>query len=168
MAINGKHSIFRVSSSGQTETTVATDKIEFDDNNIVPDARSHIISIRPIHQVVNTDNPNPGSQNLPNSQDTGNAPIIVEIKGYFDENAGVAGAILKLREWVTGKKVVKTTFPKGRFGFRSDDRTEWNAVPITTGGYHLVHFELEDVVEFNIIPFVIRLKFVGSPTLFPS
>lgn len=168
MAVNGQHSIFRVTTAGQTETTLVTDKIEFDDDNAVPDARSFIISIKPIFQAINTDNPNPGSQNMPNSQDTGNAPVIIELKGYFDENAGVAGGIKKFRTWMTGAKVIKTLYPKGRFGFRSDDRTEYNVAPSTTSGYQLVHFELEDVGEFNLIPFVCRLKFVGDVSDFPA
>lgn len=168
MTIEGTHSIFRVTTVGQTETTLTIDKIEFDDDNNTPDARSFIVSIKPIMQAINTDNPNPGSRNMPNSQDTGNAPIMLELKGYFDENAGVAGGIALFRSWMTGAKVIKTLYPKGRFGFRSDDRGEFDIAPSTTSGYQLVHFELEDVVEYNIIPFVCRLKFVGDISDFPA
>jgi len=166
MAVNGKHCIFRLTDGTNTTETSVSDKIEFDNDNAVPDARAHIISIKPTMQAINTDNPNPGSQASPNSQDTGNAPIMLELKGYFDENAGVAAGIETVKDWMNAAKVIKTLYPKGRFGFRSSDRAEWNIVPVATSGYQIVHFELEDVVEYNIIPFIIRLKHVGAKAAF--
>jgi hypothetical protein len=162
MAVNGTHAIIRYTSGGQTETTILTDKIEFDDDNLVPDARSHIKSIRPIMSVINTDNANPGSLDSPNSQDTGRAPTFVEIKGYFDEKDGTAAGIESLKDWMNEPNVIKTLYPKGRFGFRSNDRSEWNMVPTADGGYQITHFEIEDIVEFNNPQFIIRLKYVGD------
>jgi hypothetical protein len=163
MAVNGDHSIFRMTTAGDnTETLILTDKIEFDGDHVVPDARSHITSIKPRMGAINTDNPNPGSQDSPNSQDTGNAPTLIQIDGYFYEDSGTAQGIAKFRDWMRNVKVVKTDYPKGRFGFRSDSRPEFNVTPTSTSGYQLMSFEIDDIVEWNKQFFTVVLKHVGD------
>lgn len=165
MAVAGTHSIFKLDATKTTETA-ATDKIEFDGTAATPDARSHLTSIRPILNAINTDNPNPGSQDFPNSQDTGNAPFILELEGYFDESGGTALGIDKFRTWLMSSRVLKSNYPKGVFGFRSDTRPEFDIVPTTLGGYQVIHFELKDTLEYSTIPFMCRLKYVGEVSLF--
>lgn len=165
MAINGTHSIFRLTNNTLTTETQVSDKVEFDGDAAVPDGKSKIISIRPIMQMIDNDNPVPGSEDAPGSQDVGNAPAYIEIKGYFDETGGQALGPTTFRNWMRNAKKVKTHYPYGRFGFRSNDRDEFDAVCDSTGGYQLVHFEMEDVVDVSQPKFMARLKFVGDFTL---
>jgi hypothetical protein len=162
MAINGKICIFRVTSSGQTETLV-TDKIEFDDDHLVPDAKSFMLSMRPTMAAIQTDNTNPGSQNPIRAQDTGNAPLIITLSGYFDEKSGNALGIATFRNWMRTAKVIKTLFPKGRFGLRNNVRDEFDLAPSTTAGYRIISFELDERYEYlGLVPFTVQLRFDGD------
>ena len=166
MAENGTHSIFRLTSGSPLHTeTAVSDKIEFDDDAAVPDSKGHVVSIRSVMQMIDNDNPTPGAQDAPGSQDVGNAPDVIEIKGYFDETGGATTSIGNIRTWMRNAKKIKTLYPHGRFGFRSDSRSEFNVTPTTAGGYQLIYFDVEDVLEFAQPKFTIRLKFVGDKTL---
>lgn len=165
MAINGDHSIFRLNSGGITTETATSDKVEFDGTAAVPDARSHITSIRIVQQMIDNDNPIPGSQDAPGSQDVGNAPDLLEIKGYFDETGGQSLAVNSFMVWMRNAKKTKTLYPHGGFGFRSNKRDEYNVTPTSAGGYQLLRFEIEDVLEFSQPKFTILMKFVGDKTL---
>ena len=166
MAENGTHSIFRLTSGSPLHTeTAVSDKIEFDDDAAVPDSKGHVVSIRSVLQMIDNDNPTPGAQDAPGSQDVGNAPDVIEIKGYFDETGGATTSIGNIRTWMRNAKKIKTLYPHGRFGFRSDSRSEFDVTPTTAGGYQLIYFDVEDVLEFAQPKFTIRLKFVGDKTL---
>jgi len=158
----GIHAIFRLTTGGNNTEALVSDKIEFNGDAVVPDSRAFLDSIRPVYQAVNTDTPNPGSQNSPNSQDTGNVPFILELKGHFDETGGTTLGINTLNNWSENPKVIKTLYPKGRFGFRSDERDEYNVTPVASGGYQLTFIDMIDVLEFSRIEFTLRLKFVGD------
>ena len=166
MVTNGTHSIFRLTSAAplHIEDNVS-DKVEFDGDAVVPDSKGRIISIKPIMRMIDNDNPVPGSQDAPGSQDVGNAPDFIEIRGYFDEATGKSLGPTSLRNWMRNPKKIKTLYPHGRFGFRSNVRDEWNVTPDTTGGYQLIYFDLDDTVELNQPKFLIRLKFVADKTL---
>lgn len=165
MAINGTHSIFRLTTIGISTETATSDKVEFDDDATVPDGRSHITSIRPVFQMIDNDNPVPGSTDSPGSQDVGNAPMFLELEGYFEESGGQSFAVTSLENWMTNAKKIKTDYPFGRFGFRSDERDEFNVTPDSTGGYQLVYFEMRDIQDIPQPKFIIRLKFSGDFTL---
>ena len=166
MAINGEHCIFRLTTAGQTETAVS-DKIEFDGDAVVPDAKSSITDIHPIYNAVKTENPNPGSQNSSSGQDTGNAPFTIKITGFIDKSSGSALGISSIfRVWMKTAKVIKTHYPKGRFGFRSNEFPEFNVVPTTAGGYKFAHIELPYKCGIKAkVPFVLTLDFYGDMDL---
>jgi len=167
MAINGEHSIFRLSTSGISDETSTSDKIEFDGDAIIPDAKSHITGIHPIYRAVKTENPNPGSQDSSAGQDTGNAPFSLKLTGFIDKTSGSALAISSLfNVWQRQPKVIKTHYPKGRFGFRSDDVPYWNVTPGTTGGYRFVGIEYPYKPGITgQIPFILTLDFYGDMSL---
>lgn len=157
----GQHAIFRLTNGVSTTEASVSDKIEFGTGALVPDSKGQITSIMPVYQAIGTDNPNPGSQDSPNSQDSGNAPFTIEIRGHFDESAGATSSITNITNWTENPKVIKTLYPKGRFGWRSDERPEYDVVPVATGGYKLDFVQIIDPVESPRIEFIIRLKFVG-------
>lgn len=161
----GEHAIFRLTNGVSTTEAAVSDKVEFGDGAIVPDNKGRITSIRRVYQSIGTDNPNPGSQNSPNSQDTGNAPFVIEIRGHFDESQGATTSITNITNWEENPKVVKTLYPKGRFGFRSNLRPEMNVTPVATGGYRLDYVEMTHPIETPRTEFIIRLKFVGDMTI---
>ena len=166
MAINGNISLFRLTDAISTSETAVTDKIEFDNDNVIPDSKSHILGMRPVFAAIETDNTNPGSQDPVKAQDTGNFPLIIELTGYFNEKAGDALGIATFRNWMRTAKVIKTLYPRGRMGLRNNIRPEFNVLPASTGGYRLVAFELDERYEFlGIVPFVCRLRFDGLFTL---
>jgi len=165
MAINGTHAIFRLTTGSPSTETGTTDKIEFNGTPVVPDARGFLDSIRPVYQAIDTQLPNPGSQDSPTLPDTGNAPFILELKGHFDEGTGTAGGINTLSTWSQEPKVIKTLYPKGRFGFRSDERNEYDLTPVPTSGYHLTSIDILDPLESPRIDFVIRLTHEGDLSL---
>lgn len=162
MTIAGTASIFRVTSSGQTETLV-TDKVEFDGTHSVPDALSFMLGMRPTFASIQTDNTNPGSQDPIRAQDTGNAPLIIALSGYFDEKGGTdAIGITTFRNWMINAKVIKTLFPKGRFGLRNNIRSEFNNTPNADAGYRLIGFEIDERYEYKgLVPFVATLRYDG-------
>lgn len=162
MAENGTASIFRVTTSGQTETLV-TDKVDMGSGAVTPDAKTHLVRMKPRMQIIETENPNPGSQDAPTRQDVGNAPLIVDIWGYFKEQSGDALAITTFRNWMKSPKIIKNLFQKGRFGLRNNIRPEFDCTPDNTGGYQLVVFETDERYDFlGIVPFYCQLKFYGD------
>jgi len=167
MAIHGEHSIFRLTTSGLNTETLVSDKIEFDGSAVIPDAKSHITDIKPVYNAIKTENPNPGSQNSSSGQDTGNAPFSIEIRGFIDKSSGSALGISSIfRVWMKQDKVVKTDYPKGRFGFRSTQFPEFNATPGTTGGYRFSHIEFPyKTGTTGRINFILTLDFYGDMTL---
>lgn len=163
MAINGTASIFRLTSSSINTETLTSDKVEFDGDHLIPDAKSFMLGTRPVFKVIDTDNPNPGNQDPVHAQDTGNAPFIIEFSGYFDEKAGDALGITSIRNWMRTFKVIKTDYPKGRFGFRNNIRPEFNVTPDATAGYKLIGFECDERYEFlGLVPFSFLLRFDGD------
>lgn len=165
MAIDGNVSIFRLTSGGQTETLVS-DKVEFDNDNAVPDSSAHVISAKHSMGIIDTKNPNPGSQDAPSGPDSGNRNPTVELRGYFDEKSGDTLAITSLVNWLRSAKVIKTLYPKGRFGYRNNVRDEFDVVPTTLGGYKITAFETDERYEYlGIVPFFIQLTFYGDHTL---
>ena len=167
MAINGEHSIFRLTSAGLNTETLVSDKIEFDGNAVVPDAKSSITDIKPIYNAVKTENPNPGSQDSSSGQDTGNAPFTIEITGFIDRSSGTALGISSIfRPWMRQAKVIKTHYPKGRFGFRSTQFPEFNVTPGATGGFKFSHIEFPyKCGTTGQFPFVLTLDFYGDMSL---
>ena len=163
MAINGAHSIFRLTIAPSNTETLVTDKIEFDGTATEPDNKGRITSIRVVTAVISTENQNPGSQDSANSQDTGKTPLILEIHGFFDESvSGKADGIARLRDWWREAKKIKTLYPKGRFGFRSDGRPEYNLTPDATTGYILLAVDITDTVSVSKPDFIIHLKHDGD------
>lgn len=162
MAVNGAHSIFRLTTGLAVNEDQTPDKIEFDGTATSPDSKGHINRVRIPATITDTENPNPGSQNSANSQDTGKPPLIIEFHGFFDETAGRSDGIALLRDWWREAKKIKTLYPKGRFGIRSDSRPEFNLTPTSTTGYLLVSVEIDDRVGISKPDFIIRLKHDGD------
>ena len=165
MAINGTFSIFRFTTSSNTETLIS-DKIEFNGDAVNPDVRSKIQHVIPVFSIPAQENETPDSNN-PNSLDeTGLAFVGLEITGYFIGNDSVSPlAIRSLRNWMKTDKKLVADFEFGRFGFRNNKNNEFDLAPSATSGYMLEHFECDlDYTAGNKFSFVIKLRFDGEIT----
>jgi len=121
MAENGNICIFR---DGVETDAVALDKIDFDGDSVLPDARSHIETYGVTMTLVTQENPVPDSNNPSGLQDTGLAIVQYEITGFFDGTGGTPLGIRNLRNWLRQDKT-NTSFPFGRYGIRNDQRDEF-------------------------------------------
>jgi len=163
MPIFGTISIFRLTTTGQTETAVS-DKIEFNGDAVVPDAKSFIQNVRPIFSVVGQENETPDSNNPSLLDETGLAFMGLEITGYFKGNEATRPlAIRNIRNWFKADKT-NSDFPFGRFGFRNDVDDEFDVTPSATWGYILEHFEIDLSYPTRDHKFIIKLRFNGDIT----
>lgn len=161
--VNGIFSIFRLSTAGQTESTVS-DKVEFSGDAILPDARSFITNIRAMMELPKQDNQTPGS-NDPNLLDeTGLVFTGLEINGYFIGNESASPISIRLiRNWLKADKRI-TNFTFGRFGFRNSVNNEFDLTPSATAGYILDHFDVIYNYPNRDYLFRITLRFNGDIT----
>lgn len=164
MAINGTISIYRLTSTGQTETLIS-DKVEFNGDAVTPDARSFIQIIKPIMSIVGQENDTPDSNNPSLLDETGLQFVGLEITGYFKGNESARPiAIRSIRNWMKQTDKTNADFPFGRFGFRDDSGNEFDLVPSSSSGYIMDHFDYDDHKTNKDIKFFIKLRFQGDIT----
>jgi len=157
MAEKGNICIFR-----DGVETSATEKVDFDGDAVVPDAKSHIETYNVTMTLVAQENPVPDTNNPSGLQDTGLAVCSYEITGFFDGTGGTALGIAQFRDWLREDKT-NPTYPFGRFGIRNDQRAEYNVVSTSTKGLMLEHFETNEEYEYTgRTGFTIRLRFNGD------
>lgn len=161
--MGGKFVIFRMTNSGDRENNISTDKVEFDGDAQVPDGKSGLVSFSPVISRNPTENPAPFQQ-VARKPDTGFSGNRYTLHVVFDESDGnSAGAIAKIRDWMSEDNFVRSTFREGRFGIRNDYRPEFNLTPNNDAGYKLLHFETsQDLLHHTIVRGVIILEFSGS------
>jgi len=165
MAVNGTVSIYRLTTSGQEETDV-TDKIEFDGDSAVPDAKSFIQRFKGTMSIIGQENPNPDSNNPNFIDETGLAIVQIELWGIFkDLDSTRPAAITTARDWMKEDKR-NTVFPFGRFGIRNNQSDEYDILPSTTYGYVLEHFEIEEDYggKKGGVTFYAKLRYQGAIT----
>ena len=159
MAEKGNICIFR-----DGVETSATEKVDFDGDAVVPDAKSHIETYNVTMTLVTQENPVPDTNNPSGLQDTGLAVCSYEITGFFDGTGGTALGIALFRDWLREDKT-NATYPFGRFGIRNDQRAEYNVVSTSTKGLMLEHFETNEEYEYTgRTGFTVRLRFNGDIT----
>ena len=157
MAEKGNICIFR-----DGVETSATEKVDFDGDAVVPDAKSHIETYNVTMTLVTQENPVPDTNNPSGLQDTGLAVCSYEITGFFDGTGGTALGIALFRDWLREDKT-NATYPFGRFGIRNDQRAEYNVVSTSTKGLMLEHFETNEEYEYTgRTGFTVRLRFNGD------
>lgn len=164
MAINGDFSIFRLTTSGQTETAVS-DKVEFNGDAVIPDALSFIKEIVPIMSLIGQENETPDSNNPSNLDETGLAFAGLEIRGYFKGNEDTQPTgINSIKNWLKQGDQKNDDFPEGRFGFRNAINGDFDLVPSSTSGYLLEHFDMTYSYPNRNHNFIIKLRFQGDIT----
>ena len=166
MAVNGEISFFRMTNIGQTEATILTDKIEFNEGGIVPDGSSNVINFRPVIRRRNPENPLPHA-NETDKQDTGYAGNTYTFALYFDEDNDTALGIAKIRDWIIQDQTIDKKFDYGRIGIRNNYRPEFNLTPDDTSGYKIIHFEInQDLGVSTRILGLIVFEHSGDPVRF--
>ena len=159
MVLNGVMSIFRFTNPADTETAIS-DKIEFNGNAAVPDAKSFIKTIKPIMSIIGQENETPDSNNPSNIDETGLALVGLEINGYFKANEATRPlAIRNIRNWFKQGNQKTADFPHGRFGIRNDIDDEFDLAPSATSGYIIEHFECVYDYSNRDYPFLLKLRF---------
>jgi len=145
MAINGSGSIYRVTSSGDTETTVATtEKLEFNTGAIVPDTtgRNTATGFNSTRDLNFHPNPRRAIDII---QDGKLGRKLVRLTGYFKDHNATLGPT-NLDKW-QNEDAANDDFPFGRFGLRLPDFANGilTLLPTATKGYMLWDFDIEDV-----------------------
>ena len=165
MATHGKLVIFRMSDTTDTEDNITADKVEFDDDAVIPDGRSGVVSFNPIISRTSTENPAPFEE-FARKPDTGFAGNRYTLNVFFDESDGNrAEAIEKIKEWITQENSEKGKFKEGRFGIRNDYRPEFNLTPDNTKGYKILTFDInQDLLHHTIVRATIVLELSGVPS----
>lgn len=164
MAINGTISIFRLTSSGDTETSVS-DKVEFNGDATTPDAKSFIQTVKPIMSIIGQENETPDSNNPSHLDETGLAFVGLEITGFFKANESTRPFAPRVfRNWLKQGDQKNTDFANGRFGFRNNIDNEFDLVPSSDSGYLLEHFDYLCDYTNGDYPFFIKLRFQNEIT----
>lgn len=159
----GTASLFRIESTGQTESTARTAGtiIEFNSTSGgSPDDSSKIDSLD-IHYIEDISvHPNP-NRHLSQIQDGKLGTIEFVIKGHID-NPDSAGLIGKFKTFMENDKT-NTSLPFGKFGIRYDNMSQFDLTPTSTQGLILFDFQIKDVEEFqNKAEWIARLYRNGS------
>jgi len=164
MAINGTFSIFRLTSTGQTETSIS-DKIEFNGDAVTPDARSFIQTVNPIMSIIGQENDTPDSNNPSHLDETGLAFVGLEIEGYFKANDATRPfAPRSIRNWLKQGEQKNDDFPNGRFGWRNNIDNEFDLVPSADSGYLLEHWSPFYDYKNHTAKFLMKLRFQNEIT----
>jgi len=149
MVQEGTASIFRITTTGDTEATQKTagdELIEFNAGATEPDARSHLSSLRISFTEDISIHPNP-NRHLSQIQAGKLGTQIVTIKGYFDRPAA-SGGLTQFLNWMKEDKT-NASLPFGRFGIRIDNVNQLNITPVTAFGYILHSVWIEDIEEYQ-------------------
>ena len=163
MAINGTFSIYRLTAAGNTETGIS-DKVEFNGDAAVPDAKSFMKIPKPTMSIVGQENDTPDSNDPSLLDETGLAFTGLEITGYFKGNEALRPlAVRVFRNWMKADKK-NADFPFGRFGFRNNMDNEFDLAPSSTSGYVMEHFDYAPDYKNGDFPFLIKLRFQGDIT----
>lgn len=164
MALDGTFSVFRIDTTGDTETTAqgygTPSVVEFNTGATRPDSRSHVSSVNIKMTEDISIHPNP-NRHLSQIQGGKLGAQIVTIRGYFETPASAQG-IGKLLSWMSNDKD-NASLPFGRFGIRSSNMNQLDLTPSATSAYILVDFDLTDVEDVqNRADFTITLYRNGA------
>ena len=158
MAGNG--AIFRVTTTGDTESSVGSaEKIEFD-GGIVPDSSGRMVNNRFNLSRDFSEHPSPKKPiNQIKDGKLGSYQII--IAGVITM-PGTAQSSANLVNWMTND-ATNDDFLKGRFGFRNDTFPIFDLTPSLNIGYILVDVEFQEDREFQgKVEFIATLRRNGS------
>ena len=87
--------------------------------------------------------------------------VITGLSGDTD-NDTTANMVNKFSKWLQDGNTT-TLFTKGRFGLRNDRAPQWNVVPTSTYGYHIMSINLRYVGEKkDLVEFTIKLALGGD------
>lgn len=160
----GTAAIFRIDSTGQTESTAtaANQTIEFN-LGTAPDANGNLVSssVRYIEDV--SIHPNPQTH-LSKIQDGKLGTKEITLAGYFTKpnTASASGGIAIFNNWMIQNKT-NSDLKWGRFGIRLNHLSGLNLTPSGTSGYilHDVYIELVEDSP-NEASFVAKLYLNGT------
>jgi hypothetical protein len=161
MAVAGTASLFRIDTTGQTETTAeaAGNTVEFN-GGTTPDAKSFLETARAQWVEDISEHPNP-KKALNNLQDGLLKHRELVLTGWFEDPNNASG-IAKLGTFMKDAKT-NASLPFGRFGVRIDDISVWNQTPSASVGYILydvdIHIPEDHPYEAN---FTIKLWMNGT------
>ena len=162
MAVAGTASIYRIDTTGDTETTAeaASETVEFN-GGTTPDALGSTDSLE-IHMIEDVSlHPNP-NRHLSQIQDGKLGTKELILKGFF-KTPDSAGGIAKINNWMIADKT-NASLPFGRFGIRYDNMSQFDLTPSATVAYILYDFVVKDVEEFqDKAEFTIRMYLNGTP-----
>ena len=158
-------SIFRLTSTGDTESTVgSTEKIVFNTGS-VPDSTGKLV--RTSFRMVSDLNPHPNPDTKLNQiQDSLLGVVEVTIAGYFIDHNNTLGPT-NLYNWSVDEDV-NSDFPKGRFGLNLAAFNQiLSLTPTGTAngiGYMLSEVDVQDVEDpRDEVPFIVRFFLNGTP-----
>jgi hypothetical protein len=134
-----------------TAKVIGTASVSYIDNIIV-DFRRAV----PENEAVNTDNNE--------LQDMGIEGFDVTITGYsgLASTDAATNMVNKLSKWLQDGNTA-TGYTKGRFGLRLDNAPQWNIVPTSTLGLHLLSANFQYLGENKVtVKFTIKLALGGD------
>ncbi len=157
MAVNGQSAIWR----DGTETT-STDKIEFNEGAVI-NTNGNLMTTGFVIASGIARNERPGA--LDKLQDTGASGITITLTGTVADPQGDNTVAHRFKTWLLEKKVVTSTFPKGRFGLRLNDFDVFDLTPTAFLGYMVENIDFRrDGEPKGKLSFVMVLRFNGDIT----
>lgn len=157
--------IYRLTSSGQTESSIVNGESLGLDYGINENSDGGIVSFR---GPLDNRKPDIGSpdQQVQRKPDTGVFNFQVEIDIQINEKISDSEIEAKLIKFgLDGGQTVRGVFSKGRIGLRNDKNTLYNVVPNNTEGYKLISIRPSDNITYGGDKVVtVILQHVGKNT----
>ncbi len=168
-SISQPFSIYRLTASGDTETSISDDEAVGMLVGISDAPSAHpvgLISYHPVNDARRTDVPEPDQQGS-SVPDTGNVPLIFELDFIVNEKILDSKDLAKIQKWMLQPKIVRTgtaPFPKGRFGIRYDAKSWMSVIPDNEAGLKLLHFDFhDDLLWGGLVHCKVTLQRAGIP-----
>lgn len=152
----GNSCIWRADTLGAESSN--SDRIEFNAGS-VPDNLTHITNsqFQLLSAIGINERPKIAVESI---QDLGFSSLDVIITGSIQTPVSQL-ASHRIKKWLLESKT-NTSFPKGRFGLRLDDYTDYNLVPTSTRAYFLYDAVIMRNAELSKLDFILKLKFNGD------
>lgn len=156
--------IFRLESTGDTETSIAnTEAVGMEIGLPTTETPTGLISYKPVADGRRTDVSNP-DQTAPSAPDTGIVPFLYELEFIVNEKITDSVMLARLARFMLEPKI-SDDFPKGKIGIRYNAKSEFNINPELVSGGKIMHFDfLDDITWGGLVNCKVIVAFSGDPT----
>lgn len=160
-SITKPFALYRLTNTGDTETTIPNDESIGLEYGMIDTANKGVVSFdwKIPNRITDVPSPDARSNSAPDTG-VGKPTVIIGIK--FDEKVADDNYGGILTKWALEEQT-NEDFQKGRFGLRNNNKPWMNFLPTATAGYKIMLNDSGDKLEFGgLFDVIITLEFAGA------